>query len=89
MKKIIIFLIALFGFASIALAFQHNVSVTIVSEVVNSTTYSKNADGTVSKIEDVTRTTIIDPRTILQKITDINNEKVDLMSEKTLLDNAK
>lgn len=77
-----------FGTVS-ALVLKRITPQTNISEVVNSTIYAKNADGTVNKIEDVTRTTTEDPSYLNQQIQDLQQNIIDLQAQKAMLDNAK
>lgn len=91
-KKLIlmgIVILVLVGYFSVARAVQTSFKDGSVDEVITSTTYKKNVDGTISKVEKVTRTTVIDPKAVLQRISDIDNQMTQLNSRKTLLTTQK
>lgn len=87
-KKIIVSLIILgiISFTSYAYAVNVNTPKSSVSEIVNTVKYTKNIDGTLNKIEQITRTTVINPKVISSKIDSLSNELQDLQNQKALLD---
>lgn len=89
----ICFLVLVLGFliyksaSAVDVPFHRNFSV--VKEMINSTVYTKNSNGTVNKIEQITRTTIIDPMVLQAQITNLQTQKDTLQAQKVLLDNIK
>ena len=76
----------LIGFAGTVLAFVPHLSSRIpVTEVVNSTSYTKNDDGTFNKIEDITRTTVVDPQAVQNQIDNLTTQLNSLQSVKATL----
>lgn len=59
------------------------------TEITNSTSYTKNKDGTINKIEQITRTTIIKPSDIVSQISNLDQEKTLLSNQKAVLDAVK
>ncbi len=91
-KKIIIASLIIFlSTASFSLAVfnRPGFHLQTVQEVVDSTSYTKNGDGTINKIEHITRTTVINPQEVSAKITAKQQEVSALSQQKAVLDNVK
>lgn len=88
-----IFFFSFFGLAmAVPKSIQNRFPIKIknlITEVIDSTTYTKNADGTINKIEKITRTTIINPTQIVNQINTLKKEKQALIDQKAVLDTVK